>query len=89
MGLSRRERIAMDGFLVAAGVAAVGWGAAHCGFLRTAHLAFSLSLILLPATACRTVFHGLTTVRHPLPRIPASEEVRRHAARQAGIDPDA
>lgn len=89
MGLSRREGIAMDGLLLAAGVAAVGWGAAHYGFHRIAHLVFSLSLILLLATACRTVFHGLAVVRHERPRIPASEEVRRHAARQAGTDPDA
>ncbi|MCX5300309.1 hypothetical protein OG898_28145 [Streptomyces sp. NBC_00193] len=89
MRLSRRERIALDGFLLAAGVTAVGWGAAHYGFDRTAHLAFALSLILVLVTAFRTVFHGLTLVRLPQPRIPASEEVRRHAARQAGIDPDA
>ncbi|MCX4775428.1 hypothetical protein [Streptomyces sp. NBC_01264] len=79
----------MDGFLLAAGVIAVGWGAAHYGFDRIAHLAFTLSLVLVLVTACRTVFHGLTFVRLTPPRIPASEEVRRHAARQAGLDPDA
>ncbi|MFI5761812.1 hypothetical protein ACIA8F_12810 [Streptomyces sp. NPDC051563] len=87
--MSRRERVASDGFLLAAGVTAVGWGAAHYGFDRTAHLAFTPSLLLVLVTACRTVFHGLTLVRLPQPRIPASEAVRRHAARQAGMDPDA
>ncbi|MFF3215577.1 hypothetical protein ACFYYB_33730 [Streptomyces sp. NPDC002886] len=89
MRLSRRERIALDGLLLAAAVTAVGWGGAHYGFDWTAHLAFTLSLLLVLVTACRTVFHGLTLVRLPQPRIPASEEVRCHAARQAGLDPDA
>ncbi|MFF3217040.1 hypothetical protein ACFYYB_41280 [Streptomyces sp. NPDC002886] len=89
MRLSRRERTALDGFLLAAGVAAIGWGAAHYGFDRTAHWAFVLSLLLVVVTGCRTVFHGLNLVRLPQPRIPASEEVRRHAARQADMDPDA
>ncbi|MFF3216969.1 hypothetical protein ACFYYB_40895 [Streptomyces sp. NPDC002886] len=78
MGLSRWERIALDGFLLAAAVTAAGWGAAHYGFDRTAHLAFTLSLILVLVAACRTVFHGLTLVRLPQPRIPASEGNHRH-----------
>ncbi|MFD9724604.1 hypothetical protein [Streptomyces sp. NPDC059072] len=90
MALSRRERIVTEGFALAAAVTACGWGAAHYGFGRTAHLLLSTSLLIVLITAYRAATHGLVLLpRASPPRIPVSEEVRRHAARQAGLDPDA
>ncbi|MFF0216093.1 hypothetical protein [Streptomyces vinaceus] len=88
--LSRRERIAVEGFLLALFVAAGGWVAGTQGYGRTAQVLLCTSLLIGLVTAYRTVMDGLVLTRTPVsPRIPVSEEVRRHAARQAGLDPDA
>ncbi|MFK0223750.1 hypothetical protein ACIQWN_36895 [Streptomyces vinaceus] len=88
--LTRRERIAVDGFLLALLVAAAGWGVSAYGHGRTAQVLLCTSVLIVLVTAYRTVIDGLVLVRTPAPpRIPVSEEVRRHAARQAGRDPDA
>ncbi|MFF4104273.1 hypothetical protein [Streptomyces sp. NPDC001903] len=88
--LSRRERIAVDGFLLAVLVAVAGWGAGTYGYGRTSQVLLCTSLLIVLVTAYRTVMDGLVLTRSPAtPRIPVSEEVRRHAARQAGLTPDA
>ncbi|MCC0093251.1 hypothetical protein K7B10_00170 [Streptomyces flavotricini] len=88
--LSRRERIAVDGFLLAVLVAVAGWVAGTYEYGRTSQLLLCTSLLIVLVTAYRTVMDGLVLTRSPAtPRIPVSEEVRRHAARQARLDPDA
>ncbi|MFE5534830.1 hypothetical protein ACFQ7O_31730 [Streptomyces sp. NPDC056485] len=88
--LTRRERIAVDGFLLALLVAAAGWRVGTYGHGRTAQVLLCTSVLIGLVTAYRTVMDGLVLTRTTAsPRIPASEEVRRHAARQAGLDPDA
>lgn len=92
MALSGTERVVLDGCVLGAGAAAAGWWAGRYGYDPVAYVLWSMgALILLVAVSrggARRRPAAPGAVR-AAPRIPASEEVRRHAARQLGTGSEA
>ncbi|MET9857355.1 hypothetical protein ABZY57_31050 [Streptomyces sp. NPDC006450] len=88
--LSGRDRIAVDGLLLAGALLAAAWRAGHLGFMQAD---FVLS-VLAGTAGVATLYRGAVFRPEPAPPpagplVAPSEEVQSHAAREAGAGPAA
>ncbi|MCY0955249.1 hypothetical protein [Streptomyces sp. H27-S2] len=88
--LADRDRIAVDGLLLTGVLFAAAWRAGHLGLVQADFVLSVMAGTAGVATLCRGA------VYRPRPAAPAagrrlrpSEEVQRHAAREAGTAPGA
>ncbi|MFD7258862.1 hypothetical protein [Streptomyces sp. NPDC059874] len=75
----------MEGLLLAAGLQAAAWRAGQVGFVQVDYALTLLTLLAMLATFFRAAVYRPDAAAGPVgPLVTPSEEVRRHAAREAG-----
>ncbi|MFB6560855.1 hypothetical protein ACFCYH_18625 [Streptomyces sp. NPDC056400] len=88
--LPGRDRIAVEGFLLTGLLVAAAWRAGHLGMAQADFVLSVLSGTAGVATLYRGAVHGPQSAPPPAgPLAWPSEEVQRHAAREAGPTPGA
>ncbi|AZM87115.1 hypothetical protein D1J60_00085 [Streptomyces sp. W1SF4] len=88
--LSGRDRIAARGLMLAGALLAAGWRAGHLGLGRADFVLTFLGGMAAVVTLYRgAVYRPQPAVPSAGPLVAPSEEVQRHAAREAGAGPGA
>ncbi|MFE1793312.1 hypothetical protein ACFW7J_33785 [Streptomyces sp. NPDC059525] len=86
--LGGRDRIGVEGLLLAVGLRAAAWRAGHLGLLQAEFVLIALSALAGLSACFRAAVYRADPASGPAgPLVAPSEEVQRHAAREAGAEP--